>query len=191
MEGASLAPNLDGESLASPMSGPQLGELQSAGLGPGVVDSGAGADAEASHEDVARPLDGQSCDVAAGHGQCEAVEAISVTSFIQSLKLPVHDLVTSPPRLRVSCCVDSVSIPRRIVRLAAKTAWRDLKPEVQASKVLLRKWRPTTANSMPKTLDTLVADRFRKTFSEPLLLSAKRESLRELFLPKVRCSGVD
>jgi hypothetical protein len=104
----------------------------------GVVDSGTGADAKACNEVVARPLDGQSGDVVVGHGQGEAVEAISVTSFIQSLKLPMHALVTFPPRQRVSRCVDSVSVPRSD-RLVAKTAMRDPKPEVQVRKVLLKK----------------------------------------------------
>jgi len=41
--------------------------------------------AELRHEVVAGPLDQQSCDGVAGHGQCEAMEAVSMPSFIQNL----------------------------------------------------------------------------------------------------------
>ena len=59
----------------------------------------------------------------------------------------------------------------------------------QARNVLLKKWRSSTANSPLETLGMSVTNRFRKTFAEPLS-SAKRKALCELFLAKVRRSGV-
>jgi hypothetical protein len=75
---------------------------------------------------------------------------------------------------------DSSLVPRWSDRLAAKSGFRDPKPEVQAKKVLLNKWEPCNQVQSLNSPDASIADRFQKTFVEPL--SASKEAvMRELF----------
>lgn len=99
------------------------------------------------------------------------VRPVSVQDFIACLKLPLEPpLINSPPRLRVSHVQDENLVPRHSDRLAAKTVYRDPKPEKQAKKVMLSMWHPSTsaAWSSPKTPDASIASRFHDTFKEPL-----------------------
>jgi hypothetical protein len=62
------------------------------------------------------------------------VPTASLQNFIASLKLPLEEpLIASSPRRRVSRLDDSVFVPRRSDRLAAKSIHRDPNPEKQAS----------------------------------------------------------
>jgi len=58
--------------------------------------------------------------------------------FIAGLKVP---LIQSPPRLRVSRVRDENLVARRSDRLAAKSVFRDPKPENQAKRVMLGRRR--------------------------------------------------
>jgi endonuclease/exonuclease/phosphatase family metal-dependent hydrolase len=71
-------------------------------------------------------------------------------------------------------------VPRRSIRLAALTHCRDPKPELQAKKVLLRKWRPAT--DLP---DYTYSDKFHRAFREPL----KEAFLTELEGLATSCVG--
>lgn len=81
--------------------------------------------------------------------------------------------------LRKSRSVDSVSVPRRSDRLAAKSCFRDPQPEKQAKRVLVNKWHRRPSEKPQFTPDTSIATKFHKTFTEPL--SSKRAAMRELF----------
>jgi hypothetical protein len=59
---------------------------------------------------------------------------------------------------------------------------RDPRPEVQAKKVLLRKWKPASEPPSPEVPDYSQSQstRFRREFKEPLT-GSKRAAMRELF----------
>jgi hypothetical protein len=108
------------------------------------------------------------------------VPAASLQSFIASLKLPLEEpLIASSPRRRVSRLDDSVFVPRRSDRLAAKSIHRDPNPEKQAKCVLVNKWRHEPANRS-QTPDPAIAAKFHETFAGPLSAS-KQAAMRELF----------
>jgi len=72
-------------------------------------------------------------------------------------------------------------VPRRSSRLAQTAHLREPKPEAQAKKVLLQKWRPVRSPAAPQqALDLSIGDKFRKVFREPLSAS-KSDAMRELF----------
>jgi hypothetical protein len=101
-------------------------------------------------------------------------------NFIASLKLPLEEpLIASSPRRRVSRLDDSVFVPRRSDRLAAKSIHRDPNPEKQAKRVLVNKWRcePTNGSLTP---DSAIAAKFHETFAGPLSAS-KQAAMCELF----------
>jgi hypothetical protein len=101
-------------------------------------------------------------------------------SFIASLKLPPEEpLIASSQRCCVSRLDDSVFVPRRSDRLAAKSIYHDPNPEKQAKRVLLNKWRREPANRS-QTLDPAIAAKFHETFAGPLSAS-KKATMRELF----------
>ena len=93
------------------------------------------------------------------------------------------NLVKSPPCLRVSRHVDSSLVPRRSDRLTAKSGYRDPKPEIQAKKVLLSKWKPRNQDRSLNSPDASIADRFHNTFAEPLS-ETKQAAMCELFPTK-------
>jgi hypothetical protein len=68
-------------------------------------------------------------------------------------------------------------VPRRSVRIAALSHRRDPKPELQAKKVLLRKWRPAADPPSPELPDNSFNEEFHREFGEPLS-SAKRRIIR-------------
>lgn len=110
----------------------------------------------------------------------------TIPDFIAALKLPIEDpLLRSPPRLRVSRPRDDIDlVPRRSDRLAAKSVYRDTKPENQAKRVMLNKWKPRSAATQPltpATPDAAITTRSHENFAEPLS-SSKRATMRELFL---------
>ena len=95
------------------------------------------------------------------------MRSTSVQDFIEGLKLPLDKpFIQSPPRLRVSCVPVAHLVPRRSDRLAAKSVYRDPKPEKQAKRVMLNKWRPSSSapRSSPVTPDASIATRFHETF---------------------------
>jgi hypothetical protein len=73
-----------------------------------------------------------------------------LTDFIVSLCLPLQEpLVESIPIRRVSRRVSPL-VPRLSIRLAVLTHHRDPRPEIQAKKVMLRKWRPVAMPPSPQ-----------------------------------------
>jgi hypothetical protein len=80
-----------------------------------------------------------------------------------------------------SCAFVFPDVPER-QRLAAKSAYRDPKPKVQAKKVLLSKWKPRNQVHIINSPD-VSCDRFHKTFVE-LPSASKEAAMRELFLMK-------
>lgn len=115
-----------------------------------------------------------------------------VTEFIAGLKAPIlQPQIQSPPRVRVSRPREENLVPRRSGRLAAKSVYRDPKPEHQAKRVMLRRWRPASASasrSSPPTPDNSIATRFCGTFVE-LITSSKQAAMRELFPRATRRRG--
>jgi hypothetical protein len=105
--------------------------------------------------------------------------AVSLESFISSLKLPLEEPLASSPIRRVSRVDDSVFVPRRSVRLADKAIHRNPIPEKQAKRVLLSKWTHEPAH-VSQTPDPAVAAKFHETFAEPLSAS-QRAALSELY----------
>jgi hypothetical protein len=105
--------------------------------------------------------------------------AVSLESFISSMKLPPEEPLASSPIRRVSRVDDSVFVPSRSVRLAAKAIHRDPIPEKQAKRVLLSKWTREPAR-VSQTADPTVAAKFHETFAEPLSAS-KWGALSELY----------
>jgi hypothetical protein len=103
-----------------------------------------------------------------------------LTDFIVSLCLPLQEpLVESIPIRRVSRRVSPL-VPRLSIRLAVLTHHRDPRPEIQAKKVMLRKWRPVAMPPSPQNPDDSYNEKFCCAFQEPL------SSMRELFPSRCR-----
>jgi len=67
-----------------------------------------------------------------------------VKNFIDSFRWPLQQpLVASPPRVRVTRKInydaDDDFVPKRSARLAAKSKFREPKPEAQARKVMMKR----------------------------------------------------
>uniref|UniRef100_K3ZDB4 Uncharacterized protein n=1 Tax=Setaria italica TaxID=4555 RepID=K3ZDB4_SETIT len=98
-----------------------------------------------------------------------APTAASVAAFIDSMRLPLQEpLIKSPPRTRTSRVVDDDWIPRRSVRLAAKSAFRDPNHEKQARR------------AVTNTPDDMIATKFHEAFANAHP-SSRREAMREFF----------
>lgn len=103
--------------------------------------------------------------------------------FADSLRLPLQTpLLQLAPPARAPVVYDWV--PRRSVRLAAKSAFRDPQPERQAKRVLLNKWSSRLEGVHSDTPDDMITAKFHDTFSEPMS-SSKRAAMQELFPAKV------
>lgn len=109
-----------------------------------------------------------------------AQQATLLAGFIDSLRLPLQELlITSTPLRRTSHQVSPV-VPRRSVCIALSMHLRNPNLEVQAKKVMLRKWRTAGRSSPPWSPDPSYAERFHQTFKEPQL-SSKHVAMRKLF----------
>ncbi|KAK8458054.1 hypothetical protein SEVIR_3G293402v4 [Setaria viridis] len=110
-----------------------------------------------------------------------APTAASVAAFIDSMRLPLQEpLIKSPPRTRTSRVVDDDWIPRRSVRLAAKSAFRDPNHEKQARRVLMNKWAGRPEGAVTNTPDDMIATKFHEAFANAHP-SSRREAMREFF----------
>jgi hypothetical protein len=104
--------------------------------------------------------------------------AASVTSFVDSLKLQLQEpLIRTPPRTRRN---DDDWIPRRSIRLAGKSHFRDPQPEKQARRVMLNKWAGRPDNASSGTPDAMIAVKFHDAFGASVS-SSRREAMRALF----------
>ena len=111
----------------------------------------------------------------------------SLSSFIDDFRMPLSPpLLLESPIRRVSRAASprrtsAAPVPRRSSRLAQSAHLREPKPEAQARKVLLKKWRPVRSpTAPPQAPNSNINDKFRRVFREPLSAS-KSEAMRELF----------
>lgn len=96
-----------------------------------------------------------------------AVPAATIPDFIQSFKLPLQpSLIKSAPKLSQ--------------RHLGKSPMRHPKPEVQAKRVMLNKWKSPSHSPQLQTPDESIALKFHQTFADPLS-STKRAAMCELF----------
>jgi hypothetical protein len=104
-----------------------------------------------------------------------------VESFIAKYKEPLEQPILSMPRLRLTKAASSVEdedwIPKRSARLAAKSKFREEKPEAQARKVMMRRLGLDSETVVP---DEASFEEFQTAFT--LLLSpSKRDAMNALF----------
>lgn len=103
-----------------------------------------------------------------------------IPAFIQLFKLPLKTpLIKTAPKRRLSWRDMSVA-PRRSDRLAGKSPMRHPKPQVQAKRVMLNKWKPTAEQKRAQTPDDGIVHKFHQAFAEPVS-STKWAAMRELF----------
>jgi hypothetical protein len=98
----------------------------------------------------------------------------SVNSFIAKYKKPLEQAILSTPCLRST---KQATIPKRSARLAAKSKFRENKPDAQARKVMMRR--------LGLVVDTVHTDEasfqeFQSAFAEPLTPS-RRDAMDILF----------
>lgn len=100
----------------------------------------------------------------------------------------------APRRRRRTKVVDDNWFPRRSDRLAAKSAFRDPRPEKQARRVLLNKWATRPVHVAPNPVSAAAAvsaGRFQETFRDAAP-PTRRQSVRKLLpLLGVRFAGED
>jgi hypothetical protein len=107
---------------------------------------------------------------------------ITTDRFINRFKRPLQDPVlhTTPP-LRTTKAIhdleDDEWIPKRSARLAAKSKFREAKPEAQARKVMMKKLGLQIETKEP---DEASFDEFHTAFRQPLSPTV-REALQVLF----------
>lgn len=106
-------------------------------------------------------------------------EAVMPTQdFIDYYRKPLSPSVLSTPVLRVTRRRDdSELVPKRSSRLAAKSRYREAKPEAQARKVMLKKLGFEVQTAVP---DEVSFEEFQELFALPLSAS-KREAMDILF----------
>ena len=93
-----------------------------------------------------------------------------IKGFIDSFRRPLQQpLVASPPRLRVTrkvnYDVDDDFVPKRCARLAAKSKFREPKPEAEARKVMMKRLGLETPTKVP---DAASFEEFQQAFALPL-----------------------
>jgi hypothetical protein len=111
----------------------------------------------------------------------------SVQSFIDAFKRPLEQpLIASPPRLRITkdprFVDDNDFVPKRSARLAAKSKYREPKPDAQARKVLMKKLGLEVETEKP---DEASFKEFQQAFAPPLSPST-REAMQVLFPGRLR-----
>jgi hypothetical protein len=105
-------------------------------------------------------------------------------------KLPLETpLIKSAPKCRYTRRDTSV-VPRRSDRLAGMSPMRHPKPEIQAKRVTLNKWKPPSHSPQLQMPDESIALKFHQTFAEPLS-SSKRVAMRVLFPASAECAAVN
>jgi hypothetical protein len=140
-------------------------------------------DDNASLSAVAREFTAQ--DIVHDPTSIDAAVAISDNSdtgalFINSLRLLLQEsLLHTPPRPRAARQEPASLVPHCSDRLTAKAPFHDPNLEKQAKCVLVNKWERRSNNTVIDTPDDKIADKFHKTFAEPLS-PYKREAMREL-----------
>jgi hypothetical protein len=110
----------------------------------------------------------------------------TVQSFIDAFKQPFEQpLIASPPRLRITkpkYADDDDFVPKRSARLAAKSKYREPKPDAQARKVLIKKLGLEVETEKP---DEASFEEFQQAFAPPLSPST-REAMQVLFPGRLR-----
>jgi hypothetical protein len=108
--------------------------------------------------------------------------ADAVNDFVDSFRWPLQQpLVASPHRLRVTGKInydaDNDFVPKRSARLAAKSKFRELKPEAQVRKVMMKRLGLETLIEVP---DEASFEEFQQAFALSLL-PMMRETMDALF----------
>jgi hypothetical protein len=98
----------------------------------------------------------------------QALAGATLPEFIHALRLPLQEPLIDSTLIRRTSRRVSPVILRRSTRIASMTDLRDPRPEEQAKKVMLRKWRPAARASPPHSPDASFAEKFHQTFKEPL-----------------------
>ena len=101
-----------------------------------------------------------------------------VNTFRKPLSQPI---LSSPPRLRITRAArerdDEELIPKRSARLAAKSRFREPKPEAQARKVMMKRLGVEVETQLPNEASF---QEFQAAFTLPLTPST-REAMKVLF----------
>jgi hypothetical protein len=112
---------------------------------------------------------------------------MSIEDFIATFKKPLEPpVLSSPPRPRRTWAArarageldDSELVPKRSARLAAKSRHRELKPEAQARKVMMKRLGIEVETEQP---DEASFAEFQTAFTLPLSTTT-REAMKALFL---------
>ena len=106
-----------------------------------------------------------------------------VKDFIDSFRRPLQQpLVASPPRLRVTrkinYDVDDDFVPKCSAQLAAKSKFREPKPEAQARKVMMKRIGLETPTEVP---DEASFEEFQQAFA--LLISPMTRKAMDALFP--------
>jgi hypothetical protein len=117
------------------------------------------------------------------------LQLMPVDDFISSFRMPLSPpVLSSPPRLRVTRSArartieDAELVPKRSARLAAKSKYREQKPEAQARKVMMKRLGIEVETQLP---DEASFEEFQTAFKLPLSQST-REAMLALFPGKMQ-----
>jgi hypothetical protein len=99
------------------------------------------------------------------------VAPMSIDGFVNTFRKPLSQpILSSPPRFRITRSAreraDEELIPKRSAQLAAKSRFREPKPEVQASKVMMKRLGVEIETQLP---------------DEASFTPSKREAMEVLF----------
>jgi hypothetical protein len=106
--------------------------------------------------------------------------ATSTEDFIAAFKKPLMmPVLSSPPRLRLTRAArarareldDSKLVPKRSVRLAAKSRHKEQKPEAQTRKVMMKRLGLEVETKLP---DETSFEEFQTAFTLPLSTSTRK-----------------
>ena len=154
---------------------------------------------EATHNTAVTPevdagsADADESDSPGGSGQPQtdlARTQPAAQSFLSHFKKPLPKSILTTPLLRVTrqsrTRDDSEVVPKRSARLAAKSGYREPKPEAQARRVMMRRLGYDTHTNKP---DEASFDEFQELFALPLSPS-KREAM-DLLFPQRRSLAIN
>lgn len=107
-------------------------------------------------------------------------------AFIASFRAPLPQAILSTPKLRITRpsrghgFTDEELVPKRSARLAAKSRYREAKPEAQARKVLMMKLGVEVETQRP---DSASFEEFQTAFVLPLS-DATRTAMQTYYLSR-------
>jgi hypothetical protein len=114
------------------------------------------------------------------------VVPVPMDDFVARFRAPLPQAILSTPILRTTRPVrgreihDEDLLPKRSARLAAKSKFREAKPEAQARKILMKKLGVEVETQEP---DTASFDEFHTVFTSPLPVET-RVAMQTYYLGK-------